>query len=211
MPFLEARRGRQGMLCRQWLRPPNLLASSNSLVPVSWWRRRVSVRVTSCRPRSGERATASMLLWAIAVGALLQVRAERGHCAVAAGHGPDRGGRLGGVPSEMGEGVLRPLPRALDCRRQRGPDQCHRAGNCQPHGWDDSAVLGRCCPQPDRRGARLGGWLRALREADEGAGRHHGLQHPDLRRAHHDRSLDRLCGVCWCRPFHRTAAATCCR
>ena len=142
---------------------------------------------------------------------VLQVRAERGYRAVATGHWSDRGGGLGRVPPEVGEGLLRHLPRALDRRGQRGADQCHGPGHRQPHRRRRAAILGGGGAQPDRRCARLGGRLRALREADEGARRGHGLQHPDLRRPHDDQPRTGPAGIV--RSYHsrRTAAATCCR
>ena len=46
----------------------------------------------------------------------------------------------------------------------------------------------------------FGGYER-LREADEGARRRHGVQHPDLRRPHDDRSGAGSARGCWSRPF----------
>ena len=55
------------------------------------------------------------------------------------------------------------------------------------------------------------GGYEQVREADQGAGRRHGLQHPVLRADDADRARQRGRAASSCRAFRRAAAPTCCR
>ena len=124
-----------------------------------------------------------VLLWALP-RRVLRVRAERGYRAVATGHWSDRGGGLGRLP-RVGEGLLR-LPLVLwtvavsaaltNAWAWASPTS--PAASCLNPGAVAHGLIGSGCSS---------GWgVRALREADEGARRGHGLQHPDLRQPHDD-------------------------
>ena len=123
-----------------------------------------------------------VLLWGIALGAFFKFVLSEGiaRWQLATGSTVARG--LGRTPPRVGEGVLRRLSRVVDRRRERGAHQRHRSRHREPHRRAHLATLGSRRSQPDRLFLRLVRRVRRLRKNDEDARRHHGVQHPVLRR-----------------------------
>ncbi len=152
-----------------------------------------------------------MLLWAIAAGAFFKFVLQEGIARWQLATGKTAlEGWADHLPAWVKWYFAR-LPRDLDGRGQRLADQRHRPRHGEPDRRRGVAIVGRGRAQPDRRAAHLLRRLQQLREADEGARRHHGLQHPVLRDVHAASADGRPCRACSCRPFPPAAAPTCCR